>query len=173
MKNGWHQKPHRRRRKNGMGTFAAGQGRAGRVVSGDYIKGYVPNKLGSKKEVYTSATIYYRGDSDQKKNGYDLIMLKSEGLEKPDVTFAEFKKYWKKLAVVTPMDLDADWSNEWGVLEHIYSHYQGDNWSPNGEARPLIRALGLKHTSMSTGDVVYIGGAYYMVADEGFDKMHW
>jgi hypothetical protein len=30
---------------------------------------------------------------------------------------------------------------------------QGEVWSPNGEARPLIECLGLGHTSMSIGDV--------------------
>jgi hypothetical protein len=30
---------------------------------------------------------------------------------------------------------------------------QGEVWSPNGEARPLIQSLGLGHTSMSIGDV--------------------
>ena len=31
---------------------------------------------------------------------------------------------------------------------------QGENWSPHGEARPLIERLGLTHTSMSVGDVL-------------------
>lgn len=39
--------------------------------------------------------------------------------------------------------------NEEGVFEAM----QGENWSPNGEARPMIEALGLTHTSMSVGDV--------------------
>ena len=30
---------------------------------------------------------------------------------------------------------------------------QGEVWSPNGEAKPLIQSLGLGHTSMSVGDV--------------------
>ena len=30
---------------------------------------------------------------------------------------------------------------------------QAEVWSPNGEAEPLIRSLGLSHTSMSVGDV--------------------
>ena len=31
---------------------------------------------------------------------------------------------------------------------------QGENWSPHGEAGPLIEHLGLTHTSMSVGDVL-------------------
>jgi hypothetical protein len=38
--------------------------------------------------------------------------------------------------------------------EHLFYKLQGENWSPNGEARPLIQLLGLTHTSMSVGDVV-------------------
>jgi len=38
--------------------------------------------------------------------------------------------------------------------EDVMCQMQAENWSPNGEARPLIRSLGLRHTSMSIGDVV-------------------
>ena len=33
--------------------------------------------------------------------------------------------------------------------ETIWVAMQGENWSPNGEARPLIEEKGLRHTSMS------------------------
>lgn len=39
-------------------------------------------------------------------------------------------------------------------LERIFFNYQGENWSPNGEARELIEHLGLSHTSMCVGDIV-------------------
>jgi hypothetical protein len=38
-------------------------------------------------------------------------------------------------------------------LDEVFCLMQAENWSPNGEARPLIRSLGLLHTSMSVGDV--------------------
>jgi len=38
--------------------------------------------------------------------------------------------------------------------EEVFFKMQGEVWSPNGEARPLIKALGLRHTTMSVGDVV-------------------
>lgn len=38
-------------------------------------------------------------------------------------------------------------------VEEVFEKMQGENWSPNGEARPMIEALGLTHTSMSVGDV--------------------
>jgi len=39
--------------------------------------------------------------------------------------------------------------------DDAFRKMQGEVWSPNGEMRPLIEALGLKHTSMSVGDVLY------------------
>lgn len=48
-------------------------------------------------------------------------------------------------------------------LESTYYEMQGHIWSPNGEARNLIEALGLQHTSMSTGDIVEIDGTLYQV----------
>ena len=39
-------------------------------------------------------------------------------------------------------------------LDEVYCQMQREVWSPHGEARGLIRSLGLGHTSMSIGDVV-------------------
>jgi len=39
-------------------------------------------------------------------------------------------------------------------LEDVFFQMQGEIWSPNGEARFLITSLGLRHTSMMTGDLV-------------------
>ena len=39
-------------------------------------------------------------------------------------------------------------------MEKVFGMMQGEVWSPNGEARSRIEALGLSHTSMSVGDVV-------------------
>ena len=38
--------------------------------------------------------------------------------------------------------------------EDAYFRMQGENWSPTGEARELIASKGLRHTSMSVGDIV-------------------
>jgi len=40
-------------------------------------------------------------------------------------------------------------------IDNLFYLMQGEIWSPNGEARPLIQKLGLSHTSMSVGDVAY------------------
>ena len=56
-------------------------------------------------------------------------------------------------------------------LDHIYEILQGENWSPKGEARALIKKKGLKHTSMSVGDVIKSGNVAYMVDSAGFKAL--
>jgi len=61
--------------------------------------------------------------------------------------------------------------------EDVYREMQAEIWSPNGEARDLIRKLGLRHTSMSVGDVIRSedGFEVYVVDDVGFrqDVTFW
>ena len=38
--------------------------------------------------------------------------------------------------------------------EAVYFRMQGGSWDPSGEARELIASKGLRHTSMSVGDIV-------------------
>jgi len=58
-------------------------------------------------------------------------------------------------------------------LEDVFFQMQGENWSRDGEARELIEAKGLAHTSMSVGDVVRddTTGMHYVVRPIGFRKM--
>ena len=39
-------------------------------------------------------------------------------------------------------------------LDDAFRRMQGESWSPQGEARELLQALGLHHTAMSVGDVL-------------------
>lgn len=66
-----------------------------------------------------------------------------------------------------------EWPRTNEVLRAIYDWYQGENWSPNGEARPLIAGLQLEHTSMSVGDVIELcrDNRFWMVADYGFTEI--
>ncbi len=52
--------------------------------------------------------------------------------------------------------------------EVIFEMMQGEKWSPCGEARGLIKGLGLSHTSMSIGDVLQIGDDFYFTDRDGF-----
>ncbi len=57
-------------------------------------------------------------------------------------------------------------------LEQAWITSQGEVWSPNGEARGLIEAKGLQHTSMSVGDVaVDADGVAHVVASVGFERL--
>ena len=40
-------------------------------------------------------------------------------------------------------------------LDDAYFQMQAENWSPKGEAGDLIRSLGLNHTSMMVGDIIF------------------
>ena len=58
-------------------------------------------------------------------------------------------------------------------LDEVFHECQGDFWSPNGEARDLIEALGLQHTSMSVGDVIKDEeGKIFFVASVGFKQLN-
>ena len=58
-------------------------------------------------------------------------------------------------------------------LEEAFWKMQGENISPNGELRDTIKSLGLKHTSMSVGDVLYWHekDAHYRVEIVGFKQV--
>jgi len=58
-------------------------------------------------------------------------------------------------------------------LEDAYRKCQGENWSPNGELRDYVEATGLRHTSMSVGDVLYDWdhGTFHKVVNVGFEDV--
>lgn len=56
-------------------------------------------------------------------------------------------------------------------LEEIFHYMQGENWSPHGEARELIEAKGLAHTSMSVGDIIVQGNKAFIVDNAGFKEL--
>ena len=54
----------------------------------------------------------------------------------------------------------------------VYCSMQGEVWSPRGEAKPLIKRLGLSHTSMSIGDVVQDqDGRYWLCVEMGWKEL--
>jgi hypothetical protein len=53
-------------------------------------------------------------------------------------------------------------------LGELYERMQGSYWSPNGEARSLIRSKGLGHTSMSIGDIVKIDDQVWFIDGVGW-----
>lgn len=58
------------------------------------------------------------------------------------------------------------------ALERVFEMMQAEHWSPNGEARKLIKSKGLHHTSMSPGDVIVDDtGRTIVVAMFGFKEI--
>jgi hypothetical protein len=58
-------------------------------------------------------------------------------------------------------------------LEQVFWTMQGEVWSPNGEARPLIRRAGLHHTSMSVGDIARDqDGVYWLFETSGWRALN-
>jgi hypothetical protein len=57
-------------------------------------------------------------------------------------------KYIRTVTVSADSDIGLD-----ECLGHVFYQMQGDVWSPHGQAREEIIALGVQHTSMSIGDV--------------------
>ena len=58
------------------------------------------------------------------------------------------------------------------ICERIYHALQGEVWSPLGEARTMIEAKGLEHTSMSVGDIVrFRDGSTYLCSSVGWKRI--
>jgi hypothetical protein len=63
-------------------------------------------------------------------------------------------------------------SIEAGSLGEVYHRMQGGVWSPRGEARPVIERAGVRHTSMSAGDVaVDEAGRAWMCTPLGWEEI--
>lgn len=58
-------------------------------------------------------------------------------------------------------------------LERVFFEMQAEVWSPNGEARGLIKSKGLGHTSMSVGDIIVDeDGRMHSVINLGFKELN-
>ncbi len=125
-------------------------------------------RLRKEMEAIVSSTVHYReyfgdhlGDEKKPPRTYYRIHYKREPDFRLDTesTMAPYKHL---------IHISA------GSLEEVFHIMQGEIWSPQGEARDLIRALGLHHTSMSVGDVIYDTEAQkaYGVDRIGFKEMN-
>jgi len=117
----------------------------------------------NEAEMYKSLEdVYPAGPTEiwfwKQDNGRDFMMgmkwLSERGVE---VTKATLQDTHVKIGTIAETD-----------PEKVYGMMQGENWSPEGEARELISKSGSGHTSMSVGDVLVIGGKLQMVDRFGF-----
>jgi hypothetical protein len=54
----------------------------------------------------------------------------------------------------------------------VFAKMQGEHWSPQGQAIPLIKSLGLQHTSMSVNDVVRdLQGGFWQCMNLGWRQI--
>lgn len=99
----------------------------------------------------------------------------------------EFVAFYKKPKVrfddyELPKVLNAiDFSNDYAPVMHIdakdmdevFYQMQGEVWSPHGEARESIKELGLAHTTMCVGDIIWNvrEDKYFWVAPIGFKEV--
>ena len=58
-------------------------------------------------------------------------------------------------------------------LEEVFCKMQGEEWSPNGEARKIITDFGLSHTSIMVSDIIYSfeNKRFYIVEMIGFEEL--
>lgn len=114
--------------------------------------------LSEATEMYTSLNdVYPKGNT---KIWYTKEYFNPFGGEKDKITPESMKKTHILLGQISETDLDK-----------IFSMMQGERWSPNGEARNLIKGLGLTHTSMSVGDLIQVGRVIYLVDTIGFTEI--
>ena len=73
-------------------------------------------------------------------------------------TTGQFNRLWDQVGKIACTD-----------LEEIFALMQGEIWSPNGEARLLVRGLGMDHTSMSVGDIVFTNDNYWICRRNGWE----
>lgn len=57
-------------------------------------------------------------------------------------------------------------------LNELYRTFQGEVWSPEGEARDLIDSVGAIHTSISIGDIIQVNEVFYVVDRNGFEILN-
>lgn len=86
---------------------------------------------------------------------YRVYYQRFFGLLRPDVVKGAWLPFTHRY--VTTIDVES--------LAAVFSYMQGENWSPRGEARPLIAKLHLSHTSLSIGDVVHAENGHFWVCN--------
>lgn len=55
--------------------------------------------------------------------------------------------------------------------DEVWEMMQGETWSPNGEAQGILLGSGVRHTSMSVGDIVRIGQHLHMIDGVGSKRI--
>ena len=111
-------------------------------------------------------------DIDKMRNGFQKVL--SDG---GDTYLIYYMNFWKPRPEVETIKKLSDYTYLMtlmaGDMEEIFYYLQGEMWSPEGEARDLISELGLEHTSISVGDILYNrnNDAWFIVDHHGFTEI--
>jgi len=110
---------------------------------------------------------------DQENHSFYNIYYRKEFIGRENREFQEKDASYEDIMGRDYIYLASFWAPKDTTLDEIFSIMQGERWSPEGEARDLIRWLGLQHTSMSVGDIIEDAetGCYYEVAGVGFNNL--
>lgn len=111
--------------------------------------------------------------------GYRKLEIANDASESPFLKPGEveiwYRKDWLNNNSPDPENLGASHvllgRIEADSLDQAFCRMQGEMWSPNGEARHLIRIKGLCHTSMSVHDVIVFDGVPHLVTALGFEEL--
>lgn len=55
--------------------------------------------------------------------------------------------------------------------ERLFVLLQQHKWSPSGEARDMLESMGVKHQSLSVGDVLVVNNRHLLVSERGFVRL--
>ena len=55
--------------------------------------------------------------------------------------------------------------------ETIFSMMQSENWDTDNAAESMLDDLGVKHSSMRTGDVIVVGDTAHVIQDNGINAV--
>jgi len=166
--------------KNAMGDFAKKIGvvvRAALLNNPDLIR--QPDVLKNLTRTATENVAMESKTAEQYKTLKDAAVIdKRYGAGSTSIWFSKTPSF-----KAVPFDVDLTRLNKTHVLvgtikskdlDEVWGMMQGDFWSPEGQANTMINKLGLRHTSMSVGDIIAIDdqmGDTHMVTGAGFLKL--
>ena len=107
-----------------------------------------------------------------KKGDTEVWYIRPDSIWRDTMMFAGYRtppdlKGWSVAALAESHTLLGKVASE--DEEGLWTALQGENWSPQGEARELILGKGLRHTSMMMGDIIVLpDGTARMAASIGF-----
>jgi len=88
-----------------------------------------------------------------------------QGYESGDFPNALDVTHTEVCEIFLPVKEDVD------ICHQVTDMMQGENWSPNGEAKHLISSLDLSHTSICENDVIQIGDKFYALFESQFQDV--